>query len=160
MLKKVLLALFILSLIFTSNAFALEEIVFPDGVYVQDSDGGYIKKSEYEKKLKAQKDKIEKEKNTKTGYATYYGTTKKFQGKKTASGEIFNRVLMTAAMNGIAFGTKVKVTNLSNNKSIIVKVNDRMGSTKNIIDLSSGAFSKIASLSTGRVKVSVEIIKN
>ncbi len=142
---------------FYSQAFALEEISFPDAIYVF-VDGTYIKKDIYEASLKT-KTLLENKNKTINGYATYYGTTRKFQGKKTASGERFNRNLMTAAMNGIKFGTKVKVTNLTNNKYIIVKINDRMGSVKNKIDLSSGAFKKIANLSTGRIKVKIEILK-
>ena len=63
-------------------------------------------------------------------------------------------------MNGIKLGTYVKVTNTKNNKFVIVKINDRMGSKKNIIDLSVSGFKKIANLSTGRIKVKVEILEN
>lgn len=149
----------VLGLFLYSPVFSLEEISFPDVTYVITEKGEWILKSVYESKLKAQALLELKKENQLSGYATYYGTTSKFQGRKTASGEIFDRNLMTAAMNGIKFGTKVKVTNLANNKSIIVKINDRMGSVKNKIDLSSGAFKKIANLSTGRIKVSIEIIK-
>jgi len=130
-----------------SPVFSLEEVSFPDATYVITEKGEWVLKSELKKGTEL------------SGYATYYGSTSKFQGKKTASGEKFDRNLMTAAMNGIKFGTKVKITNLANNKFIIVKINDRMGSTKNKIDLSSGAFKKIANLSTGRIKVNIEIIK-
>lgn len=93
----------------------------------------------------------------KNGYGTYYGSTGKFDGKLTASGEIFDRNLMTCAMNGIKFGTKLKVTNLANSKFVIVKVNDRMGTYHgNSIDLSVKAFEKIAKLSTGKIWVKIE----
>lgn len=93
----------------------------------------------------------------KYGYGTFYGTTNVFQGKQTASGEIFDRDLMTCAMNGIDFGTYLKVTNLLNNKYVIVKVNDRMATYHgNSVDLSVKAFDKIASLSTGKIWVKIE----
>ncbi|HOC96363.1 MAG TPA: septal ring lytic transglycosylase RlpA family protein [bacterium] len=93
----------------------------------------------------------------KYGYGTYYGTTNVFQGKKTASGEIFDRNLMTCAINGVDFGTYLKVTNVANNKSVIVKVNDRMGTYHgNTIDLSVKAFEQIAKLSTGKIWVKIE----
>ena len=97
----------------------------------------------------------------KNGYGTYYGSTDLFQGRKTASGEIFDRNLMTCAMNGIKLGTYLRVTNLANNKSIVVKANDRMGTAHgNIIDLSMKAFEKIAELRTGRIFVKIEEEKN
>jgi rare lipoprotein A len=84
-------------------------------------------------------------------------------GKFTASGEKFNHNDLTAAMWGVKFGTLVKVTNLDNGKSVIVRVNDRGPSKKlvkkgRIIDLSKGAFSKIASLKRGVVRVKVEVL--
>lgn len=172
MLKKVYVILILLCFsLKISNVYSLEEVSFFEKTYVIDEKGEYIEKEEY---LKLQKQKEEKLKpifkqyipiKSKLdsdiclieGYSTYYGS--KFQGRKTASGERYNVNLLTAAMNGVNFGTKVKVTNLTNNKSIIVKVNDRIGSKKNVIDLSSGAFKKIANLSTGRIKVKIEILK-
>ncbi len=95
------------------------------------------------------------------GEATYYGGHGFFDGRPTKSGEIFDSTLMTAAMNsGIKMGTMAKVTNLENNKEIIVKINDTGGfSGKTIIDLSKGAFSEIARTSQGRINVKVEILK-
>lgn len=93
----------------------------------------------------------------KYGYGTYYGSTNVFQGKQTASGEIFDRNLMTCAINGVEFGTHLKITNLINNKYVIVKVNDRMGTYHgNSVDLSVKAFEKIAKLSTGKIWVKIE----
>lgn len=91
------------------------------------------------------------------GYGTYYGTTDVFHGKTTASGETFDRNLMTCAMNGVKFGTYLKVTNIMNNQYVIVKVNDRMGTYHgNTIDLSVKAFEKISKLSVGRLWVKIE----
>jgi len=91
------------------------------------------------------------------GKATYYG--KAVQGHSTASGEIFDYNLMTAAHKTLPFGTIVRVTNTSNEKSVDVKINDRgpYGPGR-IIDLSSGAFAEIASLGAGIVNVQYEII--
>lgn len=78
----------------------------------------------------------------------------------TASGEKFHKDSLTAAYNYEEFGTYLKVTNLSNNESIIVKVIDRMGNkSPNRIDLSISAFDSIANLSSGKAKVTVEVVK-
>ena len=57
------------------------------------------------------------------GMASWYGPG--FHGKRTASGAIYNMYAMTAAHKSLPFGSKVKVTNLNNNKSVVVKINDR-----------------------------------
>ncbi len=73
-----------------------------------------------------------------TGIGTWYGPG--FHGRKTASGEVFNQNAMTAAHKTLPLGTKVRVTNLKNNKSIVVRINDRGPfSPKKIIDLSKRA---------------------
>jgi len=78
----------------------------------------------------------------------------------TASGERFHKDSLTAAYNHAEFGTYLKVTNLGNNESIIVKVTDRMGNkSANRIDLSLCAFDSISSPSAGRLKVKLEEIK-
>lgn len=91
------------------------------------------------------------------GNATYYGG--RFDGQTAASGEIFRTNLMTAAHKTLPFHTMVKVTNLSNGKTVTVRINDR-GPYVNgaIIDLSMAAFQEIASLSTGVITSEVEII--
>lgn len=90
-----------------------------------------------------------------TGKASYYG--EKHQGKRTASGEVFNMWSMTCASNLFPLGTRLKITNPENDKSIIVTVNDRGGFGKygRILDLSKGAFAKIASVSKGIITVVV-----
>jgi len=95
----------------------------------------------------------------KKAVASYYAD--KFNGKKTASGESFSNSKLTAAHKKIPFGTKVKVTNLANNKSVIVVVNDRgpFGGGRDI-DLSKKAFMEIAdNKNHGELKVSLEIAK-
>ena len=94
---------------------------------------------------------------TETGMASFYSD--KFEGKKTASGEIYKSSKMTAAHPTLPFGTRVKVTNLSNNKSVIVTVNDRGPFVKNrIIDLSKAAAVKLDIIDQGVTKVKVESI--
>ncbi len=92
-----------------------------------------------------------------TGYASWYG--EKYQGKPTASGEPFNMYAYTAANRTFPLGTIVKVTNLKNNKSVNVRINDR-GPTKKsrIIDLSYQAAKDIGLLHDGVVPVKVDSI--
>lgn len=93
-----------------------------------------------------------------TGGASFYGG--KWNGRRTASGEIFNTSQMTAAHKTLPFGTKVRVTNLSNGKSVVVKINDRGPFIKGrVIDLSHAAFSAIENVSRGVAKVKLEILK-
>lgn len=92
------------------------------------------------------------------GKASFYAN--KFQGRLTASGAIFNQNAKTAAHKKLSFGTKVKVTNLKNNKSVVVIVNDRGPFVKGrIIDLSRSAFSLIGNPDSGVIKVRIETIK-
>lgn len=91
------------------------------------------------------------------GTATFYHNW--FNGRLTASSEVFKQNKLTAAHMTLKFGTKVKITNLANNKSVIVKVNDRGAFKHNNFDLSKSAFKKIASLKTGVIKIKWEIVK-
>lgn len=90
--------------------------------------------------------------------ACYYHD--KYNGRKTASGEKFSNSKLTAAHKKLAFGTKVRVTNLANNKSVIVVVNDRGPFTKGReIDLSKKAFMEITDdKNKGLLTVSIEIL--
>jgi len=91
------------------------------------------------------------------GTASYYA--EKFHGKKTASGEFYDKHKFSAAHRTLAFGTNVRVTNLANNKSVVVTINDRGPHTKNrIIDLSYEAARKIGMIKSGTAKVRVEIL--
>ncbi len=93
----------------------------------------------------------------KTSYASYYHD--KFNGRKTASGEIFSNSKLTAAHRTLPFGTKVKVTNLRNGESVVVVINDRgpfVG--KRALDLSKAAFDEIGSLSRGVMPIEYQII--
>lgn len=92
------------------------------------------------------------------GKATYYAD--KYHGRTTASGEKYDKHKLTAAHRTLAFGTKVKVTNLSNSKSVVVTINDRgpFGKAERIIDLSRAAAEKIDMIQAGVVDVTVEIL--
>ncbi len=92
-----------------------------------------------------------------SGVASYYGPG--FHGRRTANGETFNMNALTAAHRTLPFGTLVKVTNLSNGKSAIVRVNDRgpyVG--KRVIDLSVAAAKQIGSTGSGTARVSLEVM--
>ncbi|MEY3922275.1 MAG: hypothetical protein RL634_2036 [Bacteroidota bacterium] len=92
------------------------------------------------------------------GVASYYAD--KFVGRKTASGEIFSQHKMTCAHNTLPLGTKVKVTNLKNGKSIVVRVNDRLHHRNpRIIDLPTGAAKKLGYTGSGIINVSVVVVK-
>ncbi len=93
-----------------------------------------------------------------TGKASYYAN--KYQGRQTASGERFNQNAKTAAHKKLPFGTTVKVTNVNNGKSVVVRINDRGPFVKGrIIDLSKSAFSTIANTQLGVIDVIVEVIQ-
>ena len=80
------------------------------------------------------------------------------EGRKTASGEVFRTHSLTCASNTHKIGTYLKVTNTANDKSVVCKVNDRGGFSKygRTLDLSQGAFSKIAHLGQGTVNVKIK----
>ncbi|WP_143959929.1 septal ring lytic transglycosylase RlpA family protein [Litoribacter populi] len=91
---------------------------------------------------------------TQTGKASFYAN--KFQGRKTANGEIYRHNKMTAAHRSLPFGTEVKVTNLKNGKTVSVRINDRGPFVKGrVIDLSRSAARKIDMISDGVVNVEI-----
>lgn len=93
------------------------------------------------------------------GKASYYG--KPFIGRKTANGEIFTEFEYTCAHKSLPFGTKLKVTNLANNQSIIVRVNDRGPFVKTrVIDLSIQGAKEIGLIQSGVANVTVEIVNS
>jgi rare lipoprotein A len=94
---------------------------------------------------------------TAEGIAHHYSD--KFDGKKTASGETYDPSGLTAAHKNLAFGTKVKVTNVENGKSVVITVNDRMGaSSKAIIDVTPRAAEALG-FKGGQAKVKLEVQK-
>ena len=92
------------------------------------------------------------------GIASYYAD--KFNGRPTANGEIYHHNKLTAACNVLPLGTWIRVTNLKNNKSVIVKTNDRLHPRmKRIVDLSRSAAERLGYTSRGLTQVKVEIIE-
>ena len=95
---------------------------------------------------------------TQTGIASYYGAD--FHGKKTSSGEPYNMWALTAAHKSIPLQTIVRVTNLTNNLSVLVRINDHGPHLKGrIIDLSRGAAAKIGMIQSGTAKVRVDVVE-
>lgn len=89
---------------------------------------------------------------------SYYAN--KFNGNKTASGEVYKHSKMTAAHKSLSFGTKVEIVNIENSKKVIVTINDR-GPLKagRAFDLSQGAFKKLGNLNEGILKVKYKVQK-
>ena len=93
-----------------------------------------------------------------SGTASWYGPG--FHGRRTASGEKFNQNALTAAHRSLPFGTKVRVTNMRNGRSVIVRINDRGPfSGGRIIDLSRGAARAIGMVSSGTAPVRLEVLR-
>jgi len=91
------------------------------------------------------------------GIASFYSNS--FQGKKTSSGEIFSQKKMTAAHNTLPLGTYVRVTNLRNKRTVIVKINDRLHHrNKRLIDLSRTAAERLGFIKSGTTRVKVEVL--
>lgn len=92
------------------------------------------------------------------GIASYYADD--FHGKMTSNGEIFDMHSLTAAHKVFPFGTKVRVTNLENGKSVVVRINDRgpfVGAR--IIDLSLGAAKELEMVQKGTTRVRLEVLE-
>jgi rare lipoprotein A len=94
------------------------------------------------------------------GICVYYND--KFQGHPVASGEKYDKEALTAAHKTLPFGTMVKVTNLKNNKSVVVRVNDRGphgGSKAKIIEITSRAAKEIDMIKEGKAQVQIEVVE-
>jgi rare lipoprotein A len=95
------------------------------------------------------------------GICVYYND--KFQGHVAASGEKYDKGALTAAHRTLPFGTMVKVTNLENNKSVVVRVNDRGlrgGSKAKIIEITSRAAKEIDMIKKGKVQCQMEVVES
>jgi rare lipoprotein A len=95
--------------------------------------------------------------STLSGMASWYGPG--FHGRRSASGEVFNQNALTAAHRTLPFGTQVRVTNLANGQSVVVRINDRgpFGHGR-IIDLSAAAASNIGLRASGVARVQIEVL--
>jgi|MudIll2142460700_1097286.scaffolds.fasta_scaffold163987_2 rare lipoprotein A len=95
------------------------------------------------------------------GICVYYND--KLQGHILASGEKYDKEALTAAHKTLPFGTMVKVTNLGNNESVVVRVNDRGphgGSKAKIIEITSRAAKEIDMIKKGKVQVQIEVVES
>ena len=102
--------------------------------------------------------KLQNENFTQTGKASFYAN--KFEGRKTASGEVFRQNVLTAAHKTLTFGTMVKVTNLKNDSIVLVKINDRLSkSSKHVIDLSLKAAKQLNFVRNGYANVKIDKIE-
>ena len=95
---------------------------------------------------------------TETGTASYYHN--KFHGRKTYSGEVYDKNKMTGAHTTLPMGTMVKITNLKNDSTVILKINDRLPSKKRIIDVSRAGAEHLNFIRDGLVKVKLEVIED
>lgn len=97
----------------------------------------------------------EKASDSRTGKASWYGPN--FHGKKTATGDKYDMMGLTCASNQYPLGTWLKVTNVRNGKSVVVRVNDRMHPRmKRLVDLSKGAAKELGMISTGVATVKID----
>ena len=134
--KKIIPALFIM-------------VIFSGELYAQ-------KKGD--KKQKVSKESTRKN-NIKYGTASYYA--KKFNGRRTRNDEIYNSTKYTAACNVLPLGTWIKVTNMHNHKTVIVRINDTMNpKNKRLVDLSGVAANDLDFLGRGLTRVKVEVLEN
>ncbi len=93
----------------------------------------------------------------KIGYVSFYG--KKFHGRKTASGEIFNKHDLTAAHRTLPFGTRVEVTHLRSGRKIVVRINDRGPFHKNrILDISRASAEQLGIVNKGVARARVRVV--
>ena len=91
------------------------------------------------------------------GTASFYSNS--FNGKKTANGEIYSQKKMTAACNVLPLGTWIRVTNLRNGRSVLVKTNDRLHTRmKRVVDLSRTAAEKLNYIKSGLTRVRIEVL--
>lgn len=91
------------------------------------------------------------------GKASWYGP--KFHGRRTASGEVFNSNAMTAAHRSLPFGTRVRVINVKNGRSVVVRINDRGPFIRGrIIDVSAGAARSLGMINRGVANVRIEVL--
>jgi rare lipoprotein A len=105
------------------------------------------------------KDSVAKKKTAKIQYGTASWYSDKFNGRLTANGEIYSQKKMTCAHNSLPMGTWLRVTNIRNNRSVVVRVNDRLNAkNKRLVDLTRAGAEKLGIIKAGLAKVRVDII--
>lgn len=96
------------------------------------------------------------------GTASWYGSD--FHGKKTASGQVYNQYKLTAAHRTLPIPCLIKVTNMDNGKHVVVLVTDRgpyvPGKSRRLLDLSRGAFQRLANIDQGVINVRVQVLED
>jgi rare lipoprotein A len=143
----------------TSEKVAEPQIVEP---LVEESDQPVDQNSSSSKTAELVDDSPESDESPKVlktikGRASWYGA--RHHGRKTASGEPFNKNSLTAAHRTLPFGTKVQVVNIKNGKSVVVKINDRGPFRRNlIIDLSHAAAGAIGMIRSGITSVELKVL--
>ena len=155
--KTTIILIAFIALIFSSG-FSFKDKDFQKNPVVTQAYQDSVKKvaiADSLKILEAKKYKLHK----KNAHASYYAD--KFTGRRTASGKIFDNKKYTAAHRKFPFGTKLRITNEANGKSVIVEVTDRGPFTKGKeIDLTKKAFMEIASARYGgHLKVTIEVMQ-
>lgn len=155
--KTTIILVAFIALIFSSG-FSFKDKDFQKNPVVTQAYQDSVKKvaiADSLKILEAKKYKLHK----KNAHASYYAD--KFTGRRTASGKIFDNKKYTAAHRKFPFGTKLRITNEANGKSVIVEVTDRGPFTKGKeIDLTKKAFMEIASARYGgHLKVTIEVMQ-
>jgi len=129
--------------------FLLLTVIFSRDLYAQKKE---------DKKQKVSKESTRKN-NIKYGTASFYA--KKFNGRRTRNDEIYNSTKYTAACNVLPLGTWIKVTNLHNHKTVIVRINDTMNpKNKRLVDLSGVAANDLGFLGRGLTRVKIEVLEN
>ena len=139
----------------------MNKIILLTTIFLFVSCGSSIAYGDYVNTAGMSRKQIESIKNhpkTQIGIASYYG--KKFHKKRTANGEIFNMYKVSAAHKSYPLGTKVRVTNLENGKSLKLVINDRGPFVSGrIIDLSYKAARKLGFVNQGTVKVRIDVLR-
>ena len=139
----------------------MNKIILLTIIFLLVSCGSNIAYGDYLNTTGMSRKQIESIKNhpkTQIGIASYYG--KKFHKKRTANGEIFNMYKVSAAHKSYPLGTKVRVTNLENGKSLKLVINDRGPFVSGrIIDLSYKAARKLGFVNQGTVKVRIDVLR-
>ena len=119
---------------------------------------GSLRREMDQPSIRRQYNQTSRSPNISYGKASYYGV--EFNGKKTASGEIFDMNALTAAHNDFPFGTLCRITNLMNSKEVVVRINDRGPFVDDrIIDLSYGAANELDAIISGVIEVKIEVLK-
>ena len=125
---------------------------------IQATPGSQVLATKSPKNTTAKRPKIEhKSRKVVVGQASWYG--KAFQGKETASGELYNMFELTAAHRSLPLGTWVRVTDLKTGNSVVVRINDRGPVPESrMIDLSWEAATLLGVRARGIAKVSMEVL--